>query len=244
MLNLSVIIITKNEAGCIRRCLESVKWADEIIVYDNNSQDETVAICKEYTSHIFITEDWPGFGMQKNRALSKASFDWVLSLDADEWLDEAGQAEVQALLKTQPPKDGYYFYRANYFCGKIIRYGDWGQDKILRLFNRSAGKMTEDIVHECVRVNGKIGFLKNPVFHDSFENLHDAINKMNRYTSLTAETRQARGKRSSVLRALAASAWVFSRSYLFRLGFLDGRLGFVHATYLAENSFYRHVKTL
>lgn len=244
MLSLSVVIITKNEESCIRRCLESVKWADEIIVYDNNSSDRTVDICKEYKAQVFITEDWPGFGLQKNRAIEKASFDWILSLDADEWLSEATQEEIQNLLKNKPPLPGYYLRRANYFCGKVIRYGDWGKDKVLRLFNRQFGKMTTDIVHECVRVNGKVGLLKNPVFHDSFENFHDAINKMNRYTSLTAETRQAKGKRSSLTRALVASTWVFLRSFFFRRGFLDGRLGFVHATYLAENSFYRHIKTL
>lgn len=243
MLNLSVIIITKNEAGCIRRCLESVKWADEIIVYDNNSQDETVAICKEYTSHIFITEDWPGFGMQKNRALSKASFDWVLSLDADEWLSEFAQAEVQDLLKNDPLCDAYYFRRANYFCGKMLRHGDWGRDKVLRLFKRERGKITNDIVHECVRVEGKTAVLNNPLLHDSSLYLHEAIQKMNSYTTLTAKMRQEKGKRSSLIRALAASTWTFFRCYLLRGGFLDGNVGFLSAICVAQGSFYRHAKT-
>lgn len=244
MLNLSVIIITKNEADCVRRCLESVKWAAEIIVIDNNSQDETVAICQEYTPHVFVTEDWPGYGAQKNRALAKATSDWVLSLDADEYLSEALQAEMQTLLETPPRYSGYEIPFINYFCGKAIRHGDWGCHKVLRLFKRSEGWISMDIVHEGVRIKGKMGRLKNNIFHDSFDDFDEALQKMNRYTSLTAEIRLSKGKKSSSFKALIASSWVFFRSYLLRLGFLDGGAGFLHATYLAQNSFYRHVKTI
>jgi glycosyltransferase involved in cell wall biosynthesis len=244
MLNLSVIIITKNEADCIRRCLESVKWATEIIVYDNNSQDETVAICREYTPHVFITEDWPGYGAQKNRALAKAQCEWVLSLDADEYLSAPAQVEIQTLLSSEPLCDAYEIPFVNYFCGKAIRHGDWGHHRVLRLFNREKRHITDYIVHEGVRTSGKMGRLKNPVFHDSFASLEEAVNKMNLYTSLTAKMRQAKGKRSSIFKAVTASSWVFFRSYLLRLGFLDGNAGFLHATYLAQNSFYRHIKTM
>lgn len=243
MLNLSVIIITKNEAACIRRCLESVKWAKEIIIFDSGSEDETVQICKEFTPLVFQTDDWPGYGAQKNRALAKAQCPWVLSLDADEYLSEGAQQEIQTLLAGKPQYTGYEIPVVNRFLGKYIRHGDWGRHKVLRLFERSKGWITADIVHEGVRVSGKSGCLKNPYFHDSFESLEEALQKLNLYTSLTAKMRQSRGKKSSAWKAFLASRWVFFRSYFLRLGFLDGSAGYLHAAYLSQNSFYRHVKT-
>lgn len=244
MLNLSIILIAKNEGHCIRRCLESVKWASEIIVYDNGSQDETLRICEEYKAQIFKTDDWPGYGVQKNRALSKATQAWVLSLDADEYLSEALQKEIQSTLTDTRDFSAFEIPFINYFQGKAIRFGDWGQHKVLRLFKRKEGQISENTVHEGIKSKGKIGLLKNPIYHESYENLAVALEKMNHYTSLTASLRLNQGKHSSVLKALISSSWVFFRNYFLRLGLLDGQAGFLLAVYLSENSFYRHVKML
>lgn len=240
MTTISAIIITKNEEQNIRRCLESLRWVDEIIVIDSGSTDDTVSICKEYTANVFHY-DWPGYGPQKNRALAKATKEWVLSIDADEWLSDGLIQEIQQTVKNNPAI-AYYIPRKNLFMGKAINYGDWGKDKVLRLFQREQGKFTEDLVHERIITSGNIQLLKNPLFHATYKNLEHAIAKMNLYTSLTAEKKKRRSP--SISKALLSSIWTFSRSYFLRRGFLDGKAGLILSFYLAENSFYRNVKVI
>ncbi len=239
---LSVIIITKNETHNIRQCLESVKWADEIIVFDSGSEDNTLAICREYTDKIYET-DWPGFGPQKNRALQKAAGDWVFSIDADEWVSESlRQAICSAIANSNAI--AYQMPRRNSYCGHIIRYGDVGKDIVTRLFRRGYGEFSNDLVHERVIINGDIKTLLEPLHHNSYHSLEDLLERMNTYTTLSATMRHKKGKKSSLSKAIAHSFWAFIKAYFLRLGFLDGRIGFIVAVSSAESSYYRYAKLM
>lgn len=244
MSRLSVIIITKNEAHDIKACLESVKWADEILVLDSGSTDDTVAICREYTDKVFIT-DWPGYGPQKNRALSYATGDWVLSLDADEQLSSALQIEIKALVAKEGVGElAYSIPRLSTYCGKIIRYGDWRKDNCLRLFRRGHAKFQEVQVHESLEVEGRVGRLSGHLLHATFKDLEEMLHKLNQFSSLSAKMRQEQGRNASLWTAILHGLWTFIRGYFLRFGFLDGREGFVLAVSNAEGSYYRYLKLM
>lgn len=243
MTNLSVIIISKNAAQHLEVCLESVKWADEIIVLDSGSTDETVAIAKRYTTHVHIT-DWPGFGAQKNRALSYATHPWVLSIDADEWLSAALQSEIQNIVNSDCRETAFYIRRQSYYCGKLIRHGSWGKDDCLRLFKNGTAEFTNDLIHEKIITHGSIGKLKEILYHQAYDNLDQVIQKMNQYSTLGAKMRADRGKQASLSQAIMHALWSFLHGYLFRLGFLDGREGFMLAISNAEGCYYRYLKLM
>lgn len=238
MSTLSVIIITKNEAKKIGRCLRSVRWADEIIVLDSGSTDRTVEICKQYTTQVYEV-DWPGYGEQKNRALAKAQCDWVLSLDADEWLPPALSAEIKTAIQ-QNTYSAFWIPRRTLYCGKFLRFGDIGKDKVLRLFKKDCGKFTVARVHESVAVTGKSAYLQQPLLHNCCDNLSDWQNKMTQYALLSAKEKIANGKRAHFFTPWLHGGWSFFRNYVWRLGFLDGYLGWVSATLIAKGSFLRH----
>jgi glycosyltransferase involved in cell wall biosynthesis len=242
MARLSVIIITKNEALNIRECLESVKWADEIIVVDSGSTDDTVAICHEYTAHIY-SHDWPGFGVQKNRALSYATGEWVLSLDADERVTPELHAEIVAVINNGS-LDGYEIPRLSSFCGRYMHHSGWYPDYVNRLFRRGHGRFTDDLVHERVIISGTLGRLKHNLLHESFRDLAQLLGKMNHYSSAGAEMMTQKGRDASLSQAIFHGLWAFIRSYFLRAGFLDGREGFMLAVSTAEGTYYRYVKRL
>lgn len=239
---LSVIIITKNEALHIGRCLASVSWADEIIVLDSGSEDDTVAICLRYTDKVFIT-DWPGFGIQKQRALDKVQGDWVLSIDADEVVSAELKAEIeQAIL--QQEFQGYAIPRLSSYCGRQMRHGGWWPDYVLRLFRRDCGQFTDSIVHEIIRVQGHIGRLQTPFLHDAFINPDEVLHKVNSYSSLGAQMLYQRGVRSSISKAVLKGLWTFIRTYWLKAGFLDGRQGLMLSISNAEGTYYKYLKLL
>lgn len=242
MPKLSVVIITLDEAHDIRQTLDSVRWADEIIVVDSGSTDKTPEICREYTNHVFVT-DWPGFGPQKNRALSYATGDWVLSLDADERVsDELKQEIKQAMLQSE--YIAFWLPRVSTFCGKLIKHGSWRSDAIIRLFKRNSGHFSDDIVHEKVIVNGKIGRLTSPLRHDTYRNLSEMLEKINSYSSYGAEMRARRHANSGLGKAIGHGFWAFLSSYILKAGFLDGKEGFMIAVANAESSYYRYLKLM
>ncbi len=245
--NISVIIITKNESACIRRCLESICWAGEIIVLDSGSTDDTVAICQEYTTQVYVT-DWPGFGPQKNRALEKAQGQWIFSIDADEWVGEALRQEITTILASDAGNsvDAFFVRRRTKYFGHWVYHGDVGRDKVLRLFRRGRAKFTDHIVHESVTLgeNGPIGELKQFLLHDSYQTIEELQDRMNHYTTLTAEMRYQKGRRSSLKKAITNAVWAFIKAYFLHAGFLDGRIGFVVAVSSAESSYYRNLKLL
>ncbi len=239
-MTISAVIITKNAENDIRRCLQSVAWCDEIIVLDSGSTDNTLAICREFTAKVFET-DWPGFGKQRNRALNYVTSEWVISLDSDEWLDEKLIQEIKQVLLT-PIYDGYHILRRSNFCGKFIRYGLWRSDRPLRFAKKALIRSTEDEVHEQCVIDGSVGYLKNIIWHNAMPTLDIALDKLNRYTSLSAEMKVRQGKRGGLGKALLHGFWAFFRSYVLKLGFLDGAEGFILAVNVAEISYYRYLK--
>ena len=239
---LSVIVITKNEASHIGRCLESVCWADEIIVLDSGSDDNTVALCKHYTDKVFAT-DWPGFGIQKQRALDKAQGDWVLSIDADEVVTAELRMEIEKVL-VQAQFNGYEIPRLSSYCGRQIRHGGWWPDYVLRLFRRNVGYFTDSVVHERIVVPGEIGKLTSPLLHDAFVNLDEVLHKVNSYSSLGAKMLHQKGVRSSLSKAIFKALWTFIRTYWLKAAFLDGRQGLMLSISNAEGTYYKYVKLL
>jgi len=241
---ISVILIVRNEAAQIRDCLESVMWADEIVVVDGGSQDETVAICREYTAFVYAEPQWLGFGVQKNRALAHARCAWVFSLDADERVSPELAAEIRAAI-TQP-FDGWQISRLSSYCGRFMYHGDWGKDNVLRLFRRGSATFTNDIVHERVQLNPgcRMGKLHNHLLHYSIPNLERVLDKLNHYSTQGATMRWAHDKtrRVGLGTALLHGLWTFVRGYVLRLGFLDGREGFMLAVSNAEGVYYRYLK--
>lgn len=241
-MKLSVVVITKDEESAIGRCLDSVRWADEIVVLDSGSTDRTVEIAREHGARVEVSADWPGFGPQKNRALALAGGEWVLSLDADEWVPEDLAAEIRAAIVSPDGHAGFELPRSSSFCGREMRHSGWWPDHILRLFRRDAARFSEDIVHERVLLDGRVGRLTQPLRHESFVSLHEVVDKMNRYSTAGAQMRVMRGKGGSVGAAVARGLWAFVRTYVLRAGFLDGREGFVLAVANAEGTYYRYLK--
>ena len=237
---LSVIVITKNEAQHVARCLQSVAWADEIIVLDSGSDDDTVNICKRFTEQVFVT-DWPGFGPQKQRALDKAQHDWVLSLDADEEVSDALKQEIQTAM-LHADINGFEIPRLSSYCGKEIKHAGWWPDRVLRLFKRDKGHFTDDVVHERVLVAGKIQRLKSPILHEAFVDPEEVLHKINSYSSLGAQKLFSQGKNASVGLAIGKGFWTFIRTYFLKAALLDGAEGLMLAISNAEGSYYKYLK--
>jgi glycosyltransferase involved in cell wall biosynthesis len=240
---LSVIVITKNEEAAIGACLDSVAWADEIIVLDSGSTDNTVRICRERGARVFET-DWPGFGPQKNRALEKATGEWILSIDADERISPQLREEMVRSMADPNAPEAFEMPRLSYFCGRTIRHSGWWPDYITRLVRTGRARFSNDLVHERLIVEGTTGRLENPILHDAFESLEDVIDTMNRYTTAGAEMMRRSGEGSTLSRAVSHGLWAFFYSWIGRGGFLDGREGFLVALYNAEHTFYRYAKRL
>ncbi|MBI5437419.1 MAG: glycosyltransferase family 2 protein [Nitrosomonadales bacterium] len=244
MANLSVIIITKNEAANIRACLESVAWADEIIVVDSNSTDTTPEICKELGAQVYV-HDWPGFGAQKNRALGYATHDWVFSIDADERVTPELRASIEAVLHNETDTcAAYRISRLSSYCGRFMRHSGWYPDHIVRLFRRDAARFSDDLVHEQLRVEGQIGQLDGELLHYAFTDTEEVLQKVNHYSSAGAAMMQRRGRQTTLTGAVLRGLWSFIRTYFLRAGFLDGREGFMLAVSNAEGTYYRYLKLM
>lgn len=255
---LSVIIITLNEAAHIGDCLDSVAFADEVVVVDSGSQDATCDIAQAKGAKVILTEDWPGFGPQKNRALDLATCDWVLSIDADERVTPELQAEILGVLdaaaragqggpsgdKTAASFTAYRIARLSNFGGRWIRHSGWWPDYVLRLFKRGTARFKDVAVHESVVTSHPVATLQGHFLHYPYASMEQFIAKINHYSSEGAAMMHARGKRSSVLGAWGHSIWTFIRIYLLRKGFLDGKEGFILAMMAASGSFFRYTKLL
>ena len=162
---LSVIVITKNEEAVIRRCLESVQWADEIIVVDSGSTDRTLQIAQELNARIETASGWPGFGPQKNRALDLASGNWMLSLDADEWVTPELRAAIERAMAVPDGNLAFRVPRLSSYCGRFMRHSGWWPDHVTRLFRHGQARFSDDLVHERLIVNGAVGTLREPLLH-------------------------------------------------------------------------------
>ena len=239
--SLSVIVITKNESQNIEICLQSVLFADQIVVLDSGSTDGTLEIAQKLGAEVSQTPDWQGFGTQKNRALALARSDWVLSIDADERVTPALRTEIMAVLANHV-HDVYDFPRLSSYCGQYMRHSGWYPDRVTRLFRRDAAWFSDDLVHEKLVTFSNVGQLAAPLMHESFTGFEAVLDKTNRYSTAGAQVLLARGKTSSVGKAIGRGFWTFFRTYVLRCGFLDGRLGLVLAISNAEGTYYRYLK--
>jgi glycosyltransferase involved in cell wall biosynthesis len=242
-MKLSVIIITKNEAGNIQACLESVAFANEWIIVDSGSTDGTVEIARAFGATVIQTPDWPGFGAQKNRALDAATGDWVLSLDADERIPDALREEIRAVLAA-PANVAYSLPRLSSYCGRFIRHSGWYPDYIVRLFKHGAGRFSSDLVHESVIVDGAIGKLKSHILHYSYADDDAYLRKLAQYSTLGARQAFDKGKRSSFGKAVLHAFTAFLRSYVFKRGFLDGHAGLMIGISTAESTYHKYFKLM
>lgn len=243
MAELSVIIIARDEADNIRACIESVAWADEVIVVDSGSQDDTVAICRELGAQVFV-HDWPGFGAQKNRALAYASKDWVLSLDADERVSPELRRDIELVLGKINAAPAYAIPRLSSYCGRFMRHSGWYPDHVTRLFRRGSAHFSDDLVHERLLVEGSTAQLHGMLLHYAFDNLEEVLHKVNQYSSAGAQMQHRRGRKATLSGAVLRGAWSFVRTYFLRAGFLDGREGFMLAVSNAEGTYYRYLKLM
>lgn len=243
-MKISVIIITKNEAQNIRACIESVQFADEIIIVDSGSTDDTLSIARDAGAVVIETSDWPGFGPQKNRALRAASGEWILSIDADERISIDLRNEILAILQ-QPQHDAYQVPRLSSFCGNFIRHSGWYPDYIVRLFKRNSGRFSDDLVHEkIILAKTNSGRLRNHLIHYSYPDDDTYLRKLQLYSSLGAQQAYQAGKRCGLSTAILHGIAAFIRSYLFKRGCLDGRAGLMVAICSAESSYHKYVKLM
>jgi len=237
---LSAIIITKDEAENIGACLDSLSFCDERIVVDCGSEDGTVRIARERGARV-EHHAFEGFGAQKNFALSLATSDWMLSVDADERVSLALAAELKAAI-AGGKADGYEMPRSSTFLGREMRHSGWYPDYVLRLFRRSSACFSNDTVHERVVCEGVVQRLKEPLTHHPVRRIEDALARMDRYSSAGAEQLIASGRRVTFISGFLHGLWTFLRSYVIRAGFLDGREGLLLAIANAEGAYYRYMK--
>jgi glycosyltransferase involved in cell wall biosynthesis len=243
--SISVILITKNEILNIAECLTSLSgFADEIVIVDNQSSDGTLEVAKQFNAKIIQTSSWPGFGPQKNIALSHASNEWVLSIDADERLTPELIQEMKSQLINPGEVVCFALPRLSQYCGQFIRYSGWYPDYVDRLFKKGHARFSDHLVHERLLPEGKTKQLKNHLIHYSYRNFEQVINKVNHYSTLGAEQAFQKGKSSSMFAALFHGFWAFFRTYVLRLGFLDGKYGFALAISNGQSSYYKYIKLL
>ncbi len=233
MHKLSIVIITKNEEKFITDAIKSSLFADEILILDSGSTDNTCVIAKDLGAKVG-TQDWLGFGAQKNKAVELAKNDWVFVLDSDERITPELQDEIIFTLKN-PQFDGYRIARLNNFFGKNIKTCGLYPDYSIRLFNRQRGKFNDVTVHESVQINGTIGKLKNHMIHLAYETVDEFIIKQRRYASLSH-------KKRNKFKALINPFWTFFKIYFIKFGFLDGWHGFTIARLYAKYTFWKYIK--
>jgi glycosyltransferase involved in cell wall biosynthesis len=239
---LSVAIITLNAAAQLEACLQSVRFAEEIIVVDSGSTDGTMALAAAYGARV-IEQAWLGFGPQKQFAVDAAGHDWVLCLDADERVTPELQTAIENALKS-PSTAAYRFARCNRFLGRYLRHGEGYPDWSLRLFDRRQARWSNDPVHEKVETAGRVDTLSGDLQHDSAETLAAYLAKQNRYTTLAAEMALAAGKRTGFARIALSPLVRFIKFYFVRQGFRDGLPGLIHIAIGCFNSFIKYSKML
>ena len=238
MPRLTVTIITRDEAANIGAALSSVAWADEIVVVDSGSTDETVAIARQHTPCVFVRE-WPGFAAQKNWAAEKAAHDWILSIDADERVTPALAGEIRRTLASEPGPRGFQIPRVSRYLGRWLRSTDWYPDYQLRLYDRRAARWGGSHVHEGVEVRGDVGRLREELQHLPYRDISHHLQTIDRYTTLAARQMHERGRRVTPGALVFRPAGAFARNYVLRGGWRDGSLGLVVSVL---NSYYVFLK--
>lgn len=241
-MSISVTIITYNEEANISAALESVKWASEIIVVDSGSTDNTTTLARQFTKNV-ITNPWPGYALQKQFATEQATNDWILSIDADEQVTPSLAKEIQKVINDPNNQyDGFYISRQNYYLKKAIYHSGWAPDYQLRLYRRTKGHWKGNFVHESVTLDGKAGKLQAKLDHYSIQSLSAHHERLNRYTTLAANELSSRGKSVKTVDLLIRPIMAGFRSYIWRLGILDGVAGIIIAYFAAYYVFLKYAK--
>jgi len=235
---LSVTVITKNEAADISDALTSVAFADEIIVVDSQSTDDTVAIARRFTDRVIVRE-WPGYIDQKNYAASIASHDWILSLDADERVTPELASEITSVLAATPSYAAFRIPRVTFHLGRWIRTTDWYPDYQLRLYDRRQAEWTGRYVHEAVTVRGTVGRLRGDIQHYAYRDIADHLETIDRYTTYAARQMYESGRRAGLMQVAGHPPLAFLRNYIAKGGIRDGTAGFVIS---AMNAYYVMLK--
>lgn len=243
MSSLGIAIITKNAAAHLDDCLKAVTWADQLVILDSGSADNTLEIARRYGAKIHQTPDWPGFGPQKNRCIALLDTDWILALDADEVITPELGAEIREAINA-PQSDVYALPRLSNYCGRWMRHSGWYPDFVPRLFKRDSARYSEDLVHERLVFDSSPCRLQNEMLHYSFDDLDQVLAKVNSYSTAGARQRQQRGQQAGLGKAIWHGLLAFFRSYVLRRGFLDGREGFILAVSNAEGTYYRYLKLM
>jgi len=237
---LSVIIAAKNEGHQIRACVDSVSFADEILVLDSGSSDDTAAQARSAGATVHIT-DWPGYGPQQQRGIDLAKCEWVFSLDADELVTDVLRQEILGAI-SQAKFDGYRLPRHSSFCGVFIEHSGWRPDYTLRLVRRQLAGFTDHFLHAHMTVNGEEGDLQSPIIHYSYKDLDDVLEKLNRYSRGAALDLQTRGGSSTMTKALMKGFWSFIKTYFLKQGFRDGSMGLALAIYNSQTTYYKYLR--
>jgi glycosyltransferase involved in cell wall biosynthesis len=238
---LTALIPTYNEEDNIRECLESVKWADEILIIDSFSTDRTLDICREYTDRI-VQHEYVNSAAQKNWAIPQASHRWVMIVDSDERVSDRLRSSIEKALENPGGCDGFSVKRESFFLGKPIRHGGWEREYVLRLFNKERGRYQDKEVHACIEVEGKEGYLDGPLYHYTYVSLDQYFEKFHRYTRWAAGDLRSGDQRASWIN-LALRPWIrFLKMYLVRLGFLDGKHGLVLSSLAAFSVFMKYAR--
>ncbi|MBV9955757.1 MAG: glycosyltransferase family 2 protein [Pseudolabrys sp.] len=240
MPTLSAVIITRDEAANIGDCIATLDFCDEVIVVDSFSSDNTVELARAKGARV-EQRAFDGFGAQKQHALSLAAKDWVLSIDADERVSPALAAEIRQAIAAST-MNGYEMPRSSIFCGRVIRHSGWAPDYVLRLVRRGRARFSERLVHEQIICEGPVGRLKEPLIHYAVDNLSDAIDRIDRYSTAGAQMMMEAGRRVWFISGITRGVWAFLRHYIFRAGFLDGAEGYLVAVTAAHGTFYRYMK--
>jgi glycosyltransferase involved in cell wall biosynthesis len=240
-MKITATIITLNEERNIVRTIESLRCCDEILIVDSGSTDRTTELATNLGARI-VEANWRGYSGQKNWAAEQACNDWILSLDADEALSEALEAEIWNLKKSGPRYDGYTMPRLARYLGRWILHSGWYPDRKIRLYDRRKAKWVGDFVHEIVHVDGRVGHLESNILHFTCESLAEHVKTMDRYTTLAAQELAGRRIAVPLTRLIWAPPWTFVRTYLVQLGFLDGLEGLVIAYMAAFYTFLKYAK--
>jgi glycosyltransferase involved in cell wall biosynthesis len=238
--SISAILITLNEQKNIRNCLQSLLFCDEVIVVDGGSQDNTVQIAHSLGARIVTKVSWEGFGAQKSFALSLASSEWILSIDADEEVSPALQNEILMAISAGK-SDGFYLSRRTQFLGRWLRWGGWSPDYVLRVARRSTCRFDDSPIHEKIILSGSAERLKSPLKHYSYPRISDVIQKQSRY-SLASAAMKVRESPSnySLTGAICRAAWKFFYLFVLRCGFLDGKTGLIAAISKSQETFWKY----
>jgi glycosyltransferase involved in cell wall biosynthesis len=241
MNKITATIITFNEENNIRECLDSISWADEIVIVDSFSTDKTVEICKRYTDRI-IEREWPGYIEQKNFAIDQSSYDWIFAIDADEVVSPELKDEILLLKNMGFDKHGYKMPRKVFYLNRWILHGTWYPDYKIRLFNRRYGRWGGINPHDTVILDGICGTLKHDLYHYTYEDLLGHINQINKFSSISAAELKKRGKKPSIFNIIVNPFVKFMNSYFIRRGFMDGKVGFFIACIISFETFLKYIK--